>query len=501
MHETHLRQFHTERWLMLFLATHLILWTLIPFLIRHNLPLDAIEGTIWGHQLEWGYDKNPYLNGWLTALATLFDKQSGLMIYLFSQLSVITCFLAIWQLAKKMLTKNDALIAVLLLENIQYFNFHAIDFNDNTLELSLWALSIYFFYQALRETKSTLAWLLTGLFAGLGVMTKYYTLVLVASLFLFLILHKENRKHFFTLPPYLGLTVFLLVCLPHVVWLFSHDFITVRYMLERTSSNAPLSKHLANHFIFPAQFLSQQLQVLLPVIIPCALLFIGKKPLRSLNRINITSFHRLFLFYAAGMPLLLTLMLSLLFGITLRAGWGMPLLSTAGIIIMIILQPRLSPAKIIGLLVFTFTLLIAEISGYSASLLYSSSSCSANFPGREIANHLTLLWHNTYHTRLEYVGGSRWVGGSIGYYSADHPAVFIELNEKISPWINQQDMQKKGAMYVWEMSQWNDLNKEVKELFLQNKNLRILQFDWHRNQANLAPVKIGVLMIPPQTTG
>ena len=49
-----------------------------------------------------------------------------------------------------MLPKSYALIALLLLEGIQYFNFHAIDFNDNTLELGLWGLTIYFFYQALR---------------------------------------------------------------------------------------------------------------------------------------------------------------------------------------------------------------------------------------------------------------------------------------------------------------------------------------------------------------
>jgi len=57
-------------WVILFLMTHLLAWTLVPALVRYNLPLDAIEGTVWGHQLELGYDKNPMLNGWLTALAT-----------------------------------------------------------------------------------------------------------------------------------------------------------------------------------------------------------------------------------------------------------------------------------------------------------------------------------------------------------------------------------------------------------------------------------------------
>src|SRR5579872_3260097 len=110
-----------ERWFYIFLAAHLLCWTLTPLLVRYNLPLDSIEGTIWGHQLEWGYDKNPYLNGWLTALATRLGGQSGWMIYLFSQLSVIACFFAMWQLAKKILPPVYALLSVLLLENIQYY--------------------------------------------------------------------------------------------------------------------------------------------------------------------------------------------------------------------------------------------------------------------------------------------------------------------------------------------------------------------------------------------
>src|SRR5205085_1360974 len=144
------------------------------------------------------------------------------------------------------------------------------------------------------------------------------------------------------------------------------------------------------------------------------------------------------------MPVLLTLAISLILGTTLRAGWGMPLLSTSGIILMLILQPRLSLVKISGFLAFIFLLLMTEVSGYSYSLLFSTTTSSANFPGQEIANHITNIWHDKYHTKLAYVGGSRWVGGNIGFYSPDHPAVFIELNPQLAPWINIKDMQKQG---------------------------------------------------------
>lgn len=488
-----IKQFRPDRWLYLFLFAHFILWTLAPILVRYNLPMDAIEGTVWGHQLEWGYDKNPYLNGWLTALATTLDGQSGWMIYLFSQLCVISCMWATWQLAKNMLPPVYALISVLLLENIQYFNFHAIDFNDNTLELSLWALAIYYFYKALRSDSSqTINWILTGLFTGLGMMAKYYTITLIAGMGLFLLINQDNRKQLATLPPYLGLAVFVIVCLPHVIWLNFNHLVTLKYVFYRGSS-AP---RWINRFIYPAQFTWQQLEAFLPAIIPCALLFIGKKPFLNPVRFKIKSFDSAFLFYVACVPFLLTIIISLLLGAKLRAGWGMPLLSAWGIILIALLQPRITQMKIVVFLVYTFTLLGVLISGYSLSLMYLGTPTSANFPGREMAEKITQQWHDTYHTKLHYVGGSRWISGNISFYSPDHPAVFIEWNERRSPWINLQDLQQKGGVLVWDINKKDDLSEKAQNKLSKLRDIRLMEFDWHRNK-NLPPIKLIVAMAPP----
>src|SRR6187402_3532768 len=115
-----IKSFRAYHWLCLFILAHLILWTVVPSLVRYNLPLDSIEGIMWGHQLEWGYDKNPFLNGWLSALSIQLGGPSGWMMYFFSQASVVVCFWAIWQLATRMLPSVYALLAVLLLEGIQY---------------------------------------------------------------------------------------------------------------------------------------------------------------------------------------------------------------------------------------------------------------------------------------------------------------------------------------------------------------------------------------------
>jgi len=500
------KAFNTDRYVYLFICAHLFFWTLIPLLVRYNLPLDAIEGTIWGHQLQWGYDKNPFLNGWLTALAIHLGGPSGWMIYLFSQLSVAICFLAIWQLANKMLPPLYALITVMLLEGVQYYHLHSIDFNDNTLELSLWALTIYFFYQALisyrkvdeiswahRNSGAYKSWLLTGLFAGLGMMAKYYTAALLAAMALFLLFNSENRKQLKTWPPYIGLITFLIVLLPHTIWLFYHDFITILYVFERGSS----SPSWTNRFFYPTQFAWQQLQAFLPALAFYALLFIGKKPMTASPMFRLSDFNRSFLLYVGLGPFLLTLLLSLTLGTKLRAGWGMPLLSTWGILLVALIQPNMTKKKIIRFITFIFLFMGFLLSGYAISLIHSSSPSSANFPGREIARVITAEWHETYHTKLDYVGGSRWISGNISFYSPDHPAVFIEWDKKRAPWIDMTSMEQKGAIFVWDITHNETLPAAIRKRFPQLQTSFVLTFPWYRDKKNLMLVKMGVAILGP----
>jgi 4-amino-4-deoxy-L-arabinose transferase-like glycosyltransferase len=482
-------------WLLVFLIAHGFVWTVVPLLVRYNLPLDAIEGSIWGQQLEWGYDKNPYLNGWLTALAVRLGGPSGWMIYLFSQISVLVCFLGVWHLAKAMLAPLHALAAVMMLEGMHYYHLHAIDFNDNTLELGLWSLSIYFFYRALSYSSRS-AWIFTGLCCGLGLMAKYYTASLLAAMLLFVLLHKDSRKQLKTLGPYLGMSSFLIVILPHLFWLVPHDFITVKYVFARASS----TPHWSNHLFFPLQFAWQQLEVFLPACLLLTSLYYFKKSPQleaSLPNFSWRNFNCLFLICVGLGPFLLTILLSFIMGIKLRAGWGMPLLSCWGILLLLIAPPRISEKRWRVFLFSIFSLMLILASAYTVSLIRSKDESSANFPGKEIAEHMSTLWHNTYAEPLAFVAGSRWVGGNIAFYSADHPAVFIEWDKKRAPWIALDQLNQKGAIFVWSITDHETMPKEIYKQFPRLSASQVLEFSWKRNVYHLKPIRIGMAILPP----
>jgi len=471
-----------------FIFLYIMVWSLTPILVRFNLPLDALEGVTWGQQLEWGYDKNPFMNAWLTALAVHLNP-SGLLIYFFSQLSVGVSFLSIWLLGKKILPPLYAFIAILLLASTQYFNLHAIDFNDNTLEVGLWSLTILFFYNALREKKLS-DWLLTGFFAGLSMMTKYFAVMLFVPMFIFMLGFKETRKEFKQIGFYAALVVFLLVCTPHIFWLFSHDFLTVHYAFNRVSSEpSPW-----NHLFYPAQFAWQQLEVFLPAI-ALFLLLLGKNT--SSEKYSVTHYNKLFLLIVGLGPLFFTILLSGVSGIKLRAGWGQPLLILWSLYLLAMVQPHVTRKRLKLFFTAFFVIFIGTAVIYAGALIQASDPSSANFPGKPIAEQLETQWETTYHQPLSYIVGPRWLSGNVAFYSSAHPKVYINGDHALSPWIDEKKLLEKGAIFVWDPTEDFQMSKdEMKKRFPRLKELKIMHVAWMRNP-KMAPVEFSVAYLPP----
>lgn len=473
-----------------FIALHVSIWTLAPALLRLTLPLDAMEGATWAKHIDFGYDKNPFMNAWVSALFIKFS-QSDIAIYFLSQLSVIVCFWAVWQLGKKLLPPLAALTAVLLLEGIQYYNLHAIDFSDNSLELGMWALIILFFYRAITLNKLN-DWLLTGLFAGLGMMTKYYTLLLLIPLFLLLL---KDFRHYFKKPGlYFCLLIFITVITPHLIWLFTHDFITLNYVISRTV----MESHWSNHIYFPLQFAIEQLETLLPVLILLLIFIPFAKAGQRAEREG--TLQHSFLFFTGICPFLLTILLSVLFGIKLRAAWGQPLFSLWGIILIIWLKPDITPQKFYRFVAVLFTLVCIAVTVYCANLMRATTPSTAIFPGKDIAEHITQRWHEKYHTPLSYVAGGRWLVGNIAFYSSDHPEAYIDWKKTVNPWINETELLRHGAVFVWDLSVINRRKEvnfdDIKARFPTLTTIETVYFPWYRNKT-LQPAEIRIAFLPP----
>ena len=79
--------------LIIFLLSHLIIWTIIPSISNTNLPLDTIEHLAWGSNLDWGFNKHPPMSALVVEIFYQIFGSQDWAYYLLSQIFVVFSFL------------------------------------------------------------------------------------------------------------------------------------------------------------------------------------------------------------------------------------------------------------------------------------------------------------------------------------------------------------------------------------------------------------------------
>ena len=102
-----------------------------------------------------------------------------------------------------------------------------------------WALCLYSLV-SLITSKNKKYWIYFGIFAGLGLMSKFGMLWLGFGVFLAMIFTPE-RKYFAAWQFWLGGIIALLILSPYLVWIVEHQFLTIEYLVKYAQSTAPLT--------------------------------------------------------------------------------------------------------------------------------------------------------------------------------------------------------------------------------------------------------------------
>src|SRR5215831_11010208 len=107
-----------------FLALHVVVWTALPTLLYPNLPLDLIEALTYGREWQLGYDKLPPLPWWLVDIVYRLAGHD-FAYYLLAQAAVIAALWLVWMTARPLTGPIGALVAVLIVDGLHYFNYTA----------------------------------------------------------------------------------------------------------------------------------------------------------------------------------------------------------------------------------------------------------------------------------------------------------------------------------------------------------------------------------------
>ncbi len=476
-----------------FLALHFVVWTALPTLLYANLPLDLIEALTYGREWQLGYDKLPPLPWWLVEIMhRAFGADAA--YYALAQAAVIIAFVAVWATARPLVGATGALAAVLIIDGMHYFQYTAVKFNHDVIQLPFWALAGYAFHSALKRGRLA-HWLLLGFAFGCALWAKYFVVVLAAPYVLFLIFDRHARRALATLGPWLALIVALVIAAPHIVWLFQTDFLPLAYAEHRAAE----VRGWYDHILHPAAFIGSQIFFLLPsFFIAAPLLWHRGTPLPLVGRgwgwgsrgavasvdvrasppdpppyLSPTSLqsgarergpggareftadafdNRIVTLLAFG-PGLAMIALIAVSGRGTFAMWGYPLWLFIGLWIVLMLRAALDRAHIAHVVAhwgIVFAIFgVVFLVNYSVLPLIDHRYRAVFYPGNSLAATLTQRFHDATGMKLRYVVGAMWDGGNLAHYSLDQPEVLIDGLPRRAPWIDLTDLRKKGAMVVW----------------------------------------------------
>jgi len=399
----------------LFIIVHLTLWTLVPSLTNNNLPLDTIEALAWGGNLDWGFNKHPPASAFfLESFYLIFGAQDW-AYYLLSQIFVVISFIIVFKFAEELFKdKTLSLISVLLLEGIYFYNYTTPEFNVNVCQLPFWALSGYYSWKLFAKRDVNIKdCLLLGVFAAIGFLSKYlfiYLLLAIDMLFFYVIFITKYKK--FDFKYLISLEVFMVLLIPHLIWLANNDYATITYGLARTGLE---SSNLLDHIIYPLIFLGKQIGILTPFFVMS--FFLVKK----FNlKISLKDKKLLFLVFINLVPIGLMFLTSIITGSKIRTMWMTPFYLFFGILIVYIFQAQINLKKLNGFIVAFLILFIFSPFAY-AYISITEIDKRTDYLGKEIAIKVQHAWSKNYKEPINVVLGDEWVAGNLSYHLKSRP--------------------------------------------------------------------------------
>jgi len=200
--------------------------------------------------------------------------------------------------------------------------------------------------------------------------------------------------------------------LPHLIWLFNNDFITILYGLKRTGfEGLDILNHIKNPFIF----LFKQIGILTPFFF---LIFLLTKKIKF--RVNYKDKKIIFLFFVNIFPIILMLITSAIFGSKIRTMWMTPFYLFFGVLFVYIFQTKINFKKI-SLFFYGFLFLFFLSPILYAFISISQTNKRTDYPGKEIAAKVQIIWEKDFNKKIEFVTGDEWKAGNLSYHLNSRP--------------------------------------------------------------------------------
>ncbi|HUJ98953.1 MAG TPA: glycosyltransferase family 39 protein [Stellaceae bacterium] len=218
---------------------------------------DEAQYWIWSLHPAFGYYSKPPMVAWLIALTTRVFGDNEAAVRLAAPLLHFGTALVLYHLARRLYDARTALWSAIAYATLPGVSASAAIMSTDAPLLFCWAVALYAFVRA-REPGGGRWWILAGIAAGFGLLSKYAMAYWLLSALLFLLLFRDERRH---LKRFFGaVLIALVIYAPNFAWNAVNGFVSYLH----TRDNADLGGPLFHPKMF-LEFLGSQFGVFGPI--------------------------------------------------------------------------------------------------------------------------------------------------------------------------------------------------------------------------------------------
>ena len=402
---------------------------------------DSLEAYSWGREFVFGYYKHPPFWSWVAGAWFSIMPRSNFSFLLLSELNGALGLAGAWALIGRFGNRRLQMLGVLLLMLTPFYQFNAQRFNANTILLSIWPWTLYFFVRSV-ETRMVRHAAICGLLAGFAILSKYFGAILIATCFFAALTHDSRRRYFTSAAPYVSTAVAVLVFLPHLAWLFRDGFQPFIYLSNRIDL---ADRAISNQYF---GFITGNLAFF---VLPSAVLLLARwrkgtepAPPKIAGHHGISFFNVL-----AFAPFVLTLVAGTVGHAALGIPFAVPIFALIPLALIHHVMPNIEAALrttrfCVGALVVGCLVVAPALPYFNLRL----SKKHYSEPRQEIADLAIDLWHAQTGVPLRFVAGDRDFQLATVFLSRDNTSEFNNFNFRWSPWVTPEGLARHGLMAI-----------------------------------------------------
>lgn len=431
------------------LFIHVLLWTWVGVSSRSNFdaPGDMVEAYTWAQGWQWGYYKHPPLSAWVAGVWFWLVPESHLGYSLLSAINSAIGLAGLAFLAREFLPSRWVLLTLAVASLAPGATTLAMRFNANAVLVSTWPWAMALFVRMMQRGQARDA-VLCGVACALAMLGKYYSAVMLLSLFVTALWVPAWRVQLLRAPFMLALLVFVACVAPHVNWLLSQVHGPLQYAQAATGQETPGA-------VAMRAFTFALAQCVFPLIAFLALRLALVGPARHRGFLQATLApllpRRGVLWPMTMLPVLATVVATVVFASRTASVWGMAI--AAGLALLAATRAReagalVSLPRLWSTLAVIWTL-VAVLSPTWWHARANLESPAVAEPRAELAHELNRLWREHSGRPLHWVSGTRPLAASVSFYAADHPRYWSLWNSAVeTPWVNDSRVLAEGGVIV-----------------------------------------------------